>query len=388
MARVKLGDPFVAEISSGQAAPQNQTAFSTEGIPFIRAGSLEVLCSGGDEDGLERVTDKAAKQYKLRLFPADTIVFAKSGMSAKIPRIYRLKDKCYLVSHLAAIIPCTSNVYPNYLEHYLKYNHPCSLISNDSYPSIRLSEIEEFEVILPPLDEQKKISEIFDAVDKLIHRRRLQLSKLDQLVKARFVEMFGDPVRNEKGWPIVHLEELAEIRIGPFGSLLHKEDYIEGGHALINPSHIVEGKICADEKLTVSYDKYKELSAYHLKIDDIVLGRRGEMGRCAVVHTEGLLCGTGSMIVRPNNKMKPYFLQTILSSPTYKMVIEDKAVGVTMMNLNVPIVSALPVPLLPLDLQEKFIALLQKVDKSKTEVKQSLEKLETLKKSLMQEYFG
>ena len=94
------------------------------------------------------------------------------------------------------------------------------------------------------------------------------------------------------------------------------------------------------------------------------------------------------MIVRPNNKMKPYFLQTILSSPTYKMVIEDKAVGVTMMNLNVPIVSALPVPLLPLDLQEKFIALLQKVDKSKTEVKQSLEKLETLKKSLMQEYFG
>ena len=246
----------------------------------------------------------------------------------------------------------------------------------------------ETEIPLPTHSEQAEIIRKLDTVDNLLTWRKRQLSKLDQLVKARFVEMFGDPVRNEKGWPIVHLEELAEIRIGPFGSLLHKEDYIEGGHALINPSHIVEGKICADEKLTISCDKYKELSAYHLKIDDIVLGRRGEMGRCAVVHTEGLLCGTGSMIVRPNNKMKPYFLQTILSSPTYKMVIEDKAVGVTMMNLNVPIVSALPVPLLPLDLQEKFIALLQKVDKSKTEVKQSLEELETLKKSLMQEYFG
>lgn len=297
---------------------------------------------------------------------------------------------CCIGRGLAALTADESKCSRRFLWHALssKVEELNSKGTGSTFKAIGKKVLFETEIPLPTHSEQAEIIRKLDTVDNLLTWRKRQLSKLDQLVKARFVEMFGDPVRNEKGWPIVHLEELAEIRIGPFGSLLHKEDYIEGGHALINPSHIVEGKICADEKLTVSYDKYKELSAYHLKIDDIVLGRRGEMGRCAVVHTEGLLCGTGSMIVRPNNKMKPYFLQTILSSPTYKMVIEDKAVGVTMMNLNVPIVSALPVPLLPLDLQEKFIALLQKVDKSKTEVKQSLEKLETLKKSLMQEYFG
>lgn len=74
--------------------------------------------------------------------------------------------------------------------------------------------------------------------------------------------MFGDPVDNPHGFRKVALSELAEIRIGPFGSLLHKEDYIEGGHPLLNPSHIVDGKVAPDSKLTISDKKYDELEAY------------------------------------------------------------------------------------------------------------------------------
>ena len=102
------------------------------------------------------------------------------------------------------------------------------------------------------------------------------------------------------------------------------------------PSHIVDDKIVTDEKLTVSDEKYAALSAYKLRKDDIVLGRRGEMGRCAVVHQDGLLCGTGSMIIRPNGEILPYFLQKMLSSPSYRTIIENKAVGTTMMNLLHP----------------------------------------------------
>ena len=199
-------------------------------------------------------------------------------------------------------------------------------------------------------------------------------------VKSRFIELFGDPVRNEKDWPMVTLGDVAEIRIGPFGTLLHKEDYIVGGHALVNPSHIIDGKICTDEKLTISDEKYEELSAYHLMIGDVVLGRRGEMGRCAVVFEDGLLCGTGSMVIRPSEKMKPYFLQNIISSPTYKKIIEDKAVGVTMLNLNVPIVSSLAIPQLPVDMQEQFIEFMQQTDKLKFDITQRHEKIGKLKK--------
>ena len=197
--------------------------------------------------------------------------------------------------------------------------------------------------------------------------------------------MFGDPVENEKEWPLVRLDELAEIKIGPFGSLLHKEDYIENGHALVNPSHIVDSKIVIDPKLTISDEKYDELSSYALRIGDVILGRRGEMGRCAVVYEEGLVCGTGSMIIRPGTEMKPYFLQNIISSPAYRRVIEGKAVGVTMMNLNAPTVSSFMIPKLPVKLQEEYLEFVNQSDKSKFELKKAIENTAALIKSLMQQ---
>jgi len=200
--------------------------------------------------------------------------------------------------------------------------------------------------------------------------------------------MFGDPVSNPYRYPKVPLSELAEIKIGPFGSLLHKEDYIEGGHALVNPSHIIDGIISVDNKLTISNEKYDELSAYHLQVGDVVMGRRGEMGRCAVVQTEDLLCGTGSLFIRTKGNLTADYLQKIISFPSFKKTIEDMAVGQTMPNLNVPIVSKFQIIKPPMEIQKAYYDFVEATDKLKFEAKQGLEKLETLKKSLMQEYFG
>ena len=277
---------------------------------------------------------------------------------------------------------------PKYLYYFCQYFDFERLNTTVTIPSLTKANLLDIEIDLPSIDDQNTIVAQLDKAEKIISLRKQQLSKLDELVKSRFIEIFGDVINNDRNWPMATMGDVAEIKIGPFGTLLHKEDYIVGGHALVNPSHIVDGKIAVDISLTISDEKYEELSAYHLKIDDIVLGRRGEMGRCAVVREEGLLCGTGSLIIRPNDKLKPYFLQTIISNPTYKKIIEDKAVGVTMMNLNVPIVESLRVPMLPIELQNDFISFTEQVDKSKYEIQKSLEKLETLKKALMQKYFG
>ena len=141
-------------------------------------------------------------------------------------------------------------------------------------------------------------------------------------------------------------------------------------------------------KLTVSDKKYNELSAYHLNIGDVVLGRRGEMGRCAVVSENGLLCGTGSMIIRSNGRLKADYIQKIISFPTFKKTIEDMSVGQTMPNLNVPIVSNFMIICPPIETQEEYYSFVAQVDKSKLAVKQVLEKAEILKNALMQEYFG
>ena len=232
-------------------------------------------------------------------------------------------------------------------------------------PTVNWSDLKNQEFELPDLDTQRKLAKVLWSLNDTKEAYKKLIAATDELVKSQFMEMFGDPVTNEKGWPIVRLGSVADIRIGPFGSLLHKEDYIEGGHALVNPSHIIDGKIVPDQELTVSDEKYNLLSTYQLEKGDVVLGRRGEMGRCAVVTVSGMLCGTGSMIIRPNGKIRPYFLQRMLASPSFRKVIENKAVGVTMMNINVPIVSSLMLPLLPASLQDEYIAFVQQSDKSK-----------------------
>ena len=334
----------------------------------------------------------APSRAKQLVFPGDILVSTVRPNLNAVALVTENSDNTLVASTGYCVLRCLPNADNKYVFYFCQspafIEKMVSQATGASYPAVTSAIVKECTIPLPSLEEQRRIAALLDKVSDLIAKRRAQLDKLDLLVKSRFVEMFGDPVSNEKNWPMVTLGDIAEIRIGPFGSLLHQEDYITGGHALVNPSHIIEGQICIDEKLTVSDKKYDELSAYQLKIDDIVLGRRGEMGRCAVVHQEGLLCGTGSMIIRPNTQMRPYFLQNIISNPAYKKNIEDKAVGVTMMNRNVPIVSALTVPLLPVHMQEQFIDFMGRVSKSKLTIQQSLDKLETLKKALMQQYFG
>ena len=213
--------------------------------------------------------------------------------------------------------------------------------------------------------QQNEIVKNLKISEKIIEKRKLQLKYLDDLISGRFVEMFGDPVSNPYGFEKVYLSDLADIKIGPFGSLLHKEDYIEGGHALVNPSHIVDGRVVIDDKLTVSNEKYDELCAYHLKIGDVVLGRRGEMRRCAVVYDSGLLCGTGSLLIRSKGEVTADYIQKIISFPSFKKIIEDMAVGQTMPNLNVPIVSSFRIIKLPIEIQEAYYKFVKQINKSK-----------------------
>lgn len=312
------------------------------------------------------------------------IAVVKDG--AGIGRIMKLPAKSSVIGTMQYIIP-NDTVDISYLAYAMEHMNLSKYFTGATIPHIYFKDYQKEELPLPSLDEQRKIAAVLDKVSDLIAKRRQQLDKLDELVKAKFVEMFGDPVSNPNQWEKVPLSDLADVRIGPFGSLLHKEDYIAGGHPLVNPSHILNDKIVVDEKLSVSEQKYAELEPYHLKIGDVVMGRRGEMGRCAVVQYEGLLCGTGSLLIRTKGDVTADYIQKIISFPSFKKTIEDMAVGQTMPNLNVPIVSNFQIIKPPLQVQKNYYHFVEQTEKTKTTISESLEKLETLKKALMQEYF-
>ena len=381
----RLGDVF--NLQMGKTPARANATYWTNGtnawVSIADLSSYEKYVG----DTKEQITDLAVQEGGIKAVPADTIIMS---FKLSLGKTAITKVPIYTNEAIMAFLPTEKyDVCPDYFFH-LFSGRDWSEGTNRAVMGATLNKatLSNMEVVIPPLDEQCRIAAVLDKVSYLIAKRREQLDKLDELVKARFVEMFGDPVSNPYNWEKVPLSELADIRIGPFGSLLHKEDYIEGGHPLVNPSHIIDGKIVIDEKLTVSHQKYIELEAYHLKAGDVVMGRRGEMGRCAVVSQEGLLCGTGSLLIRPKGKVTADYIQKIISFPSFKKMIEDMAVGQTMPNLNVPIVSAFQIIKPPMQVQENYYTLVTQVDKSKLTIQQSLDKLEVLKKALMQRYFG
>ena len=295
--------------------------------------------------------------------------------------------KSSVIGTMQYLLP-KSNVLPEYLYYVVQYMHLEKYFTGATIPHIYFKDYKAEQFNLDAMQRQKEIVASLQKVETLIKVHQQQLQKLDELVKARFVELFGDPISNPHGFDKVDLSELADIKIGPFGSLLHKGDYIEGGYALLNPSHIIDGKIAPDSELTVSREKYEELSAYHLKAGDVVMGRRGEMGRCAVVPCDGYLCGTGSLLIRTKGDVTADYIQKIISFPSFKKAIEDMAVGQTMPNLNVPIVSKFQIIKPPIEVQHSYYAFVEQTDKSKVAVQKSLDEAQLLFDSLMQQYFG
>lgn len=257
-----------------------------------------------------------------------------------------------------------------------------------SHKRVWISEFSKFKIKKRSVVEQNKITADLDNVVNAINNANERLNSLDELIQSRFVEMFGDPVSNPNGWEKKSLSDEADIKIGSFGSLLHKEDYVTGGHALVNPSHIIDGKITTDEKLTVTDEKYAELESYHLEIGDVVMGRRGEMGRCAVVDQTGLLCGTGSLLIRSRGELSADYIQKIISFPSFKRTIEDMAVGQTMLNLNVPIVSSFQIIKPPKAIQDEYYFFVAQIDRLKLIVQKQINNLQELLDSKMDKYFG
>ncbi len=172
----------VVKVSAGQPAPK-ANEFGVAGKPFIRAGSLKNLLNGGPLSDCERVGDTTATRRQLRLYPKDTIVFAKSGMSATLGRVYRLVEPAYVVSHLAALVPI--GMYDStLLTYWLRRNPPSHLIKDAAYPSIRISDIEKLQVPELALEEQQRITAILNKAEGIRRKREQALALADDLLNS------------------------------------------------------------------------------------------------------------------------------------------------------------------------------------------------------------
>jgi type I restriction enzyme S subunit len=366
-----------------------------EGKAFIRV--KDITAEGIDFEGCFHIGDEAFEQVRAAgsVPVAGDILFSKDGTVGKVA-VVPDGAEFGVLSSIAILQPKHDSVDSRYLAQVLK--SPATLAealgkkTGSALRRLILKDLKGIRVPLPSLEEQRRIADLLDEADRLQRLRKEANEKAQRILPALFEKMFGDPVRNEKGWLTSRLRGCtAQVQIGPFGSLLHQADYVHGGIALINPKHIRAGRLAPTDSETITPQKHSELHNYHLRQGDVVMGRRGEMGRCAVVEVEhdGLLCGTGSLVIRADERVTtPRFLCAMLSHNSMKVRLESLSLGQTLPNLNASIVEGLVVAVPPIELQRQFSLLAESANAIEDNLGTATDALSSLSEALRSRLFG
>ena len=378
--------------------------FTDSGIKLLNVGNIEKNGTLNLEKTDRHLSkEEVAQKYSHFLVDEGDLVIASSGISFDDDGLLRTRG-AFVEKHQLPLCLNTSTIRFKAVEgiselSFLRFwldsrefrSQITKLVTGSAQQNFGPSHLKAIKIKLPPIAEQKRIAEILDRTQSLISKRKEAIAKLDTLTQSIFLEMFGDPVANQKKWKVINMSECAErIQIGPFGTQLHEEDYIDNGIPLINPTHMKDGKIFPNSAFSISSEKHQQLSQYHLEIDDVILGRRGEMGRCAIIseNENGWLCGTGSLFIRPKHELlNSFYLFCVLSSQPIKKYLEKASQGVTMANLNKTIVSQIPMAIPPLSLQKEFAQRVEAVEKLKATHLASLSELQALFASLQHRAF-
>jgi len=256
--------------------------------------------------------------------------------------------------------------------------------------------LKEVPAPVPPLPEQKRIVGILDKAFDGIVTAKANAEKNLQNARALFESHLTDVfTKRGEAWVESSLGQVTGgVLTGPFGSLIHKSDYVENEIPLVNPAHITETGIEPDFSKTVSQQTAKRLANYIMHQGDIVIGRRGEMGRCAVVTSveDGWLCGTGSFFIKPSAQCDSRFLVRLLRSAGYRAKLEKLAGGAVMPNLSnaslAGLLISLPSVVRQREIVDELDALAAETQRLESIYQQKLAAVEALKKSLLHRAFS
>ena len=381
----KLND--ICDISGGYAF--KSTIFKDNGIPIIRIGDIS-----DNKINISETTvyiNENIEKYKNFIISKGDILIALSGATTGKFGIYNYDEPSLLNQRVAKLFP-KKDVLNKYLYHYM--NKLQDTIYNKALgcaqPNISPKEIGELEIYLPNINEQKAIVEVLDKAQELIDKRKKQIEALDELVKSKFIEMFGDPVQNPLGWQLKPFldsgnckngmnfsatetgVELQYLGVGDFKDLSKIEDVNNLGKVSLNKMPSTE---------------------YLLQDGDIVFvrsnGNKALVGRCLAVYPNGIPTTYSGFCIRYRKTDKsleiPYLLQVLKTDSMRKNMAGR---GANIQNLNQQILGELMIPIPQIELQNQFADFVKQVDKLKFEMEKSLKELEDNFNSLMEKAFN
>ena len=302
--------------------------------------------------------------------------------------------ECCIGRGLAALTVNEDICAQEYLWHALsgKVDELNSKGTGSTFKAINKKTLSETEIPLPPIDEQRKIAAILDKVSDLIAKRQQQLDKLDEMIKARFMEIFGDSETNTKNWRVLPMSKICSV--GSSKRIYQSEQSSSGvpfWRISDLTSLITTGTVTPE--LYIPEERYKELKTQGQvpAPGDILITSRGTLGQCYIVKVNDRFYFQDGMISWLSGYMDgvtPLYISYLFTMPVFRKQIDSMQAGSTVAYLSITMIKKLKVMLPDIESQQQFASFVSKTEKTKTTISRSLEKLETLKKALMQEYFG
>ena len=376
----KLGE--VCTIVSGSTPKTSVTSYWDGNIKWITPAELNedtfyIM------DSVRHITEEGKEKTGLSYLPTGTVI-----LSSRAPIGKTAIAGCEMCCNQGfKNLICSDAIYNEYLYFFLKSktDYLNSLGRGATFKEISKSIVESIEIPLPEVNQQKEIAEKFKKLEQLISLRKQQLAKLDELVKARFVEMFGDPVKNTMDWEIKPLSELGELNRGVSKARPRNSPELLGGpYPLIQTGEVANAKTY----ITSFNSTYSEKGLAQSKMwpkGTLCITIAANIAQTSILTFDA--CFPDSVVgFISRNMTNELFIHYWFSF--FQKILDEQAPQVAQKNINLKILSELNVIVPPLSLQNRFAAFVERVDQQKQTIQQSLEKLELMKKALMQEYFG
>lgn len=386
MEKFRLGDIGTIITGNTPKTSDNQNYASSD-ISFVKPSDI-------DDNEL---TDLHSSEYhiseyardKARILPPQSILVTCIGIVGKVG-INAIE--CAFNQQINAIIPDSRKCNYRYLAYAIQHEKPKlqSIANAPVVPILNKSQFSDIQVPLPPLEEQRKIAAVLDKVSDLIAKRRQQLDKLDELVKARFVEMFGSPILNSLGWKKEFLKDVC-TKLND-GTHFSPESFETGEYKYITAKNI---KMSGFDFTNITYvpeEIHRPIyERCNPELGDVLYIKDGATTGIAMVNTleeEFTLLSSVALLKQDRKRINGYFLAALLNNEDMYADIRRNMGGAAITRLTIAKLNTIQVILPPINLQNQFASFVERTEKTKITISKSLEKLETLKKALMQEYFG
>ena len=318
----------------------------------------------------------------------DDILIGRYG--ASVGKILTGLSGAYNVA-IIKTIPDASKLTKRFLYHYLNSPYFQSFIlsvgSRAAQAGFNKEDLSDAQIPQLSLKEQEYVTARLDKIVDLIALRKQQLSKLDELVKSRFIEMFGDTILNPFGWEKDNFGTVCDVRDGTHDS----PQYYETGYPLVTSKNVTGGKIDLTDCSLICEADFKKINE-RSKVDmgDIIMPMIGTVGKPVIVDIEPNFAIKNVSLIKfkAASRVLNIYIRALLQSDYFDDVVLSKVRGGTQKFISLGDIRKLEILVPPIVMQKQFAAFVEQTDKSKFEIQKSLEKLETLKKALMQKYFG